>query len=117
MLSKIMTNRKRSHWVEGKRVIHQILKTINFELYYKKVWESVLSGFIDSDWGGNVNDHKSTYCYAFSIDSSDFSWTSKKQLVVAMSTTEVEYISLSVAGCQSLRLRWMLKEFKCAQTS
>ncbi|TYK16910.1 integrase [Cucumis melo var. makuwa] len=115
MLSRFMTNPKRSHWEAGKRVLRYILGTINFGIYYKKVSESVMFGFCDSDWGGNVDDHKSTSGYVFSMGSGVFSWTSKKQSVVALSTTEAEYISLAAAGCQTLWLRWMLKELKCIQ--
>ncbi|KAA0038926.1 integrase [Cucumis melo var. makuwa] len=115
MLSRFMTNPKRSHWEAGKRVLRYILGTINFGIYYKKVSESVMFGFCDSDWGGNVDDHKSTSGYVFSMGSGVFSWTSKKQSVVALSTTEAEYISLAAAGCQALWLRWMLKELKCIQ--
>lgn len=94
-----MTNPKRSHWEAGQRVLCYIRGTINFGIYYKKVSESMLFGFCDSDWGGNVDDSKSTSGYAFSIGSSVFSWSSKKQSIVALSTTEVEYISLSTVGC------------------
>ncbi|KAL4017383.1 hypothetical protein IC575_020935 [Cucumis melo] len=113
MLSRFMTNPKRSHWEAGKRVLRYIIGTINFGIYYKKVSESVLFGFCDSDKGGNVDDHKSTSGYVFSMGSGVFSWTSKKQSVVALSTTEAEYISLPAAGCQALWLWWMLKELKC----
>ncbi|XP_008458119.1 uncharacterized protein LOC103497649 [Cucumis melo] len=71
-------------------------------LIAKKVSKSVLFDFCDSDWGGNVDDHKSTSGYVFSMGSGVFSWTSKKQSVVALSTTEEEYISLAAAGCQAL---------------
>ncbi|KAL0556644.1 hypothetical protein IC582_005158 [Cucumis melo] len=84
MLSRFMTNPKRSHWVVF-------------------------------DWGGNVEDHKSTSGYVFSMGSGVFSWTSKKQSVVALSTTEAEYISLAAVGCQALWLWSMLKELKCTQ--
>ncbi|KAL4038008.1 hypothetical protein IC575_001611 [Cucumis melo] len=105
MLSRFMTNPKRSHWEAGKRVIRYILGTINFGIYYKKVSESVLFGFCDNDWGGNVDDHKSTSGYVFSMSSGVFSWTSKKQSVVALSTTEAEYISLAATAYQALWLR------------
>ncbi|KAL0540913.1 hypothetical protein IC582_020938 [Cucumis melo] len=39
MLSRFMTNPKRSHWEAGKRVLCYILGTINFEIYCKKVSE------------------------------------------------------------------------------
>ena len=35
--------------------------------------------------------------------------------MVALSTTEAEYIALSAAGCQALWLRWILKELKYSQ--
>ena len=97
ILSKFMTNPKISHWKAGKSILGYILGTIHFEIYYKKVLESVLFGFCDSDWGGNVNDHKSTSGYLFSMSSGVFSWISKKQSVVALSTIETEYISLAAA--------------------
>ena len=49
-----------------------------------------------------MDDHKSTFVYVFSMGSGVFSWTSKKQSVVALSTTEAEYIALAAAGCQAL---------------
>ncbi|CAL2230353.1 unnamed protein product [Prunus armeniaca] len=48
-----------------------------------------------SDWSGSEEDMKSTSGYAFSFDSGVFSWASVKQSSVALSTTEVEYMSRS----------------------
>ena len=77
--------------------------------------DNVLVGYSDSDWGGNIDDFKSTSGYVFNIGSGAVSWASKKQDVVALSTTEAEYISLSVASCQALWLRNVLHELKCPQ--
>ncbi|XP_038889245.1 secreted RxLR effector protein 161-like [Benincasa hispida] len=81
------------------------LTTIRLEILFAKVPKSVLVGFCDSDWHDNVDNHKSTSGYVFSIGLGVFSYTLKKQLVVALSTTEVEYIALSAAGCEALWLR------------
>ena len=64
--------------------------------------DNVLVGYSDSDWGENIDDFKSTSGYVFNIGSRAVSWTSRKQDVIALSTTEAEYISLSVASCQAL---------------
>ena len=72
-------------------------------------------GYSDSDWGGDTESHKSTSGYVFNIGSGAVSWSSKKQSVVALSSTEAEYIALCATGCQALWLRWMMNELKCTQ--
>lgn len=115
LLSRFMTSPKRSHWEAGKRVLRYILGTVDHGIHYKRNVDNVLVGYSDSDWGGNIDDFKSTSGYVFNIGSGAVSWASKKQDVVALSTTEAEYISLSVASCQALWLRNVLHELKCPQ--
>jgi len=44
--------------------------------------------FFYSDWGGFVNDMKSTTRFCFNLGLGIFSWSSKKQDIVAQSTAE-----------------------------
>ncbi|XP_038891618.1 secreted RxLR effector protein 161-like [Benincasa hispida] len=113
LLSKFMASPKGSHWKAGKGVLRYILGTVDHEIHYKRNVDNVLVGYSDSDWGGNVDDFKSTSGYVFNISSGVVLWASKKQDVVALSTTEAEYISLSAASCQALWLRKLLHELKC----
>ena len=55
--------------------------------------ELKLEGYSDADWGGDVNDRKSTSGYVFKISNGAVSWRSKKQACVAISTAEAEYIA------------------------
>ncbi|CAL9006506.1 unnamed protein product, partial [Prunus brigantina] len=57
-----------------------------------------------------VDTCKSTSGYVFSIGSSAISWSSKKQSIVALSTTESEYVALASAGFQARWLKSILKE-------
>ena len=115
LFNRFMASPKRSHWKAGKRVLRYILGIVDHGIHYKRNVDNVLVGYSDSDWGGNIDDFKSTSGYVFNIGSGAVSWASKKQDVVALSTTEAEYISLSVASCQALWLRNVLHELKCPQ--
>ena len=71
-----------------------------------------LVGHCDSDWGGRINDMKSTSGYAFSLGLGGISWVSKKQGSVAQSSAEAEYISASLATSQAIWLRRILEDIK-----
>ena len=53
-------------------------------------------GFTDAAYGSK--DYKSTAGYVFIAAGSTIMWASKKQSVIAQSSTEAEYIALSEAA-------------------
>ena len=57
--------------------------------YSKVQW--ALVGYADAD-GSMSEDHSAIMGFAFLIDSSTVSWSSKKQEIVSLSTTESEYM-------------------------
>ena len=61
-----------------------------------------LQGFIDVDWAGSPSDMKSTPGGIFSIGSVTVSWYSRKHISIALSLTEVEYVVVSQATCESI---------------
>lgn len=97
-------------------MLRYIKGTLDYALEYVKGMNVVLIGFCDSDWGGSINDNKSTSGYAFSFGNGVFSWTSVKQKCVALSTAKAEYISASEAIAQEIWLRFMLEDFGELQT-
>ena len=60
---------------------------------------------------GNVGDRKSTYGFLFNLGSGAISWSSKKQEVVALSTSEAEYIAATSVACQAVLLRRLVSYF------
>ncbi|GKV45648.1 hypothetical protein SLEP1_g52709 [Rubroshorea leprosula] len=62
-------------------------------------------GYSDSDWAGDLDDRKSTSGYYFNFGATSFSWSSKKQSVVALSTCEAEYVAVASSACQAI---WLL---------
>ena len=108
MLSRFMESSKKSHWEAGKRVLRYLCGTVDEGIFYRKVKDSSLVGYCDNDWGGSIDDCKSTSGYVFSIGSGAISWASNKQSVVALSTAESEYISLAFASCQDIWIKWIV---------
>ncbi|XP_038904259.1 uncharacterized mitochondrial protein AtMg00810-like [Benincasa hispida] len=70
--------------------------------------EFKLVGFSDSDWGGSIDDMRSTSGYCFTLGSSVFSWSSKKQEIVSQSIAEAEFIVAIATVNQALWLRKFL---------
>ena len=74
-------------------------------IFYSKNDPVELFGYTDSDWAGDTVERKSTSSYAFCIHSDVFSWSSKKQQVIALFTAEAKYIATANSATQPLWLR------------
>jgi len=70
------------------------------ELWTKKY--ARLVGYIDSDWGGCINERKDTSGYVFLLGSKDISWSSKKQETMVLFVAEAEYIVVTSIACEAL---------------
>ena len=75
----------------------------------------MLHGFSDADWAGCVDSRKSTSGYAFFLGNSLISWASKKQSIVALSSTEAEYVALCGAAQETVWLRNLLQDVGLSQ--
>nr|XP_017224850.1 PREDICTED: uncharacterized mitochondrial protein AtMg00810-like [Daucus carota subsp. sativus] len=115
------------HWDAAKRILRYIKGTLNYGLMYRKCEKIQLVGYTDADWAGSVEDRHSTTGYCFSMGSSMVSWCSKKQPVVALSSTEAEYVAASIAALECVWLKGLIRsmlgefnydvQFKCDNES
>jgi hypothetical protein len=81
------------HMRVAKRILRYIKGTCSFGVKFLKCQELRLHGFSYSDWGGFIDDMKSTSGFYFNLGLVIFSWSSKKQDIVAQSTVEAEFIA------------------------
>eukprot|EP00253_Pinus_taeda_P023234 PITA_23234 len=64
-----------------------------------------IRGFVDADWAGDLDQRRSTSGYVFNLFGGAVSWMSKKQSVVALSTTEAEYMAATHASKEAVWLQ------------
>lgn len=110
-LSRFMQDPRQEHLVAMKRVLRYIAGTVNHGLVYNKMGEELsLTGYSDSDHGGDANDGKSTTGVIFFLNECPVTWQSQKQRVVALSSCEAEYIAGAVGACQGVWLKRLLAD-------
>jgi hypothetical protein len=93
-VSKFMQEPHELHWKVVKRILRYVQGTITFGIHY--VAESTLDiiGFTDSNWAGDIIDHKSTFGYSLNLGFGPICWSSKKQAAISLSSVEAEYIGV-----------------------
>ena len=99
VLSKHLASPQRNHLAIAKRVLRYLKQTKDLHLSYSRSENSRSTtpyGFTDADWAGDTGDRKSTGGYTFLLANAAVSWKSKKQNIVALSSTEAEYISKNI---------------------
>ena len=66
--------------------------------------------YSDVDHAGNPDDGCSTSGYIITIGTGTISWASKLQTIIALSTTEAEFVAACTAGQEIVWLRALLDE-------
>eukprot|EP00253_Pinus_taeda_P022380 PITA_22380 len=110
LISRFMERPKETHWQAAKRILRHVNGTKGFGILYSSSESFMLIGYTDSDCAGSVDHRKSTSGYVFHMGSGAISWASKKQPVVALSTTEAEYVAATTTACQAVWLRRVLRD-------
>ena len=104
LVSRYQSNPGREHWKAVKRILRYLKGTMDYCLVYQGS-ELRLVRYSDADWGGDLDQHKSTSGYVFLLNKGAISWCSKKQTCIALSTMEAEFIACSVAVQEAVWLR------------
>ena len=111
LVSKFNSKPTEAHLTAAKRILRYLKGTLNLALKYQKSDNGMLmTGYSDADWASDPDDRHSTTRHLFVIAGGTVSWLSKKQAIVALSTTKAEYVALCSAAQEAVWLRRMLYE-------
>ena len=127
-LSHFLSNPGRCHWNEAKHVLTYLKGTSHYAIQYSsntfppgevtgyscgvamKPINSLIEGFSNSDWARCVDTHQLTSGFMWIMGGGTICWRSKLQSIVALSSTEAEYIGATPAVHEILWLRDLLCE-------
>ena len=80
MASRCKSNPGQEKWKAVKRILRYLkgtLDTLDYSLCYQGN-DMQLKGYIDSDWGEDLDERKLTYGFSFLLNNGTISWSSKK---------------------------------------
>lgn len=116
--SRYMSEHGKEHWSALKLLLRYLKGAGDLGILFKadrKYEGDALKGFCDSDFAGNLDNRRSQSGYLFTLYGSIISWKSSLQSVVALSTTEAEFMSLTAAVKESFWLKGILADFGIEQ--
>jgi hypothetical protein len=106
VLSQHMANPNMEHWMAVKRIFRYLQGTLQMKLQFGATPSKEVLGYCDVDWGGDLEDRRSTTGFVFMIGGGAISWSSKRQPTIALSTTEAEYMANTQATKEAI---WITK--------
>lgn len=106
--SRFQSQPTQENWNYLKRTLRYLKKTKDLKLVYSATSNSVLQAYSDADWASDINSRKSTSGLVIKVFNNMVLWATRKQVCVALSSCEAEYIALSVTISEVLWFQKLL---------
>ena len=109
ILSQFIQNPGIVHWEGVKRIIVYLNMMKHYWLTFGGKSRKLVEGFCNADWASQKDWH-SISGYALYLGSGAITWSSKKQHIIALLSTESEYIAQTHTAKEALWLRSFIDE-------
>jgi Reverse transcriptase (RNA-dependent DNA polymerase) len=108
--SRHASNPSTDHFKCLQKILQYLRRTTHDALTIRKNQDHYINAYTDADHAGCTGDRKSTSGYAIFYNRNLVAWGSKKQPVVAQSTTEAEYIAAAEGAKEVLYIKQLIEE-------
>ncbi|KAH9722806.1 hypothetical protein KPL70_006847 [Citrus sinensis] len=112
VVSRFIGNPGKEHWNGVKWILRYLKGTSDHGILFRKVNGATceVAGFVDSDFAGDIDKRRFITGFVFTMSGGAISWKASLQSVVALSTTEAQYIALTEAVKEAIWLRGLISE-------
>jgi hypothetical protein len=108
--ARFASNPDSGHFEMLERILGYLQSTSTLGLLLDGSAPLNIVGAGDADWGGDMQDRKSTSGFAIRIGNSLISWQSSKQKCVSLSTMQAEYIAMTECVKEAVWASKLLKD-------
>lgn len=98
------------HWEAALRILKYLKGTADYVLVYKTETNNNMHAYSDADYASETDKRRSCSGFVVKFAGGAINWHSKRQEIVAVSSTEAEYIALSTTAKEMLYLNQFMFE-------
>ena len=111
VVNRYASNFTKNHWKTVIKIFKYFRHFLDLSLTFSGSFRS-LANYIDVDWIGDKETRRSIFDYIFNFGSEIISWSSKRQVTVALSICEVEYMGQIQTVKETIWLSNLLNELQ-----
>jgi hypothetical protein len=97
-------------------VLRYLAGTVHLGLLFRKGTDLTLTAYVDSDYATDATDRRSITGYVTRLGEATITAHREKQPIIALSSTEAEYIAVTSVGKEIVFLRQLLVDMGYEQT-
>ncbi|XP_041005600.1 secreted RxLR effector protein 161-like [Juglans microcarpa x Juglans regia] len=110
LVSRYIHNPGKTHWHAAKWILRYILGTVDLGLKFEKSEDSLVTGYVDLDYAGDLDKRRSTTGYVFTMAGGPVSWRSILQSTIALSSTEAKYMAVTKVMKEAIWLQGLVTD-------
>jgi hypothetical protein len=110
-----MANPNMEHWMAVKPIFRYLQGTLQMKLQFNATPSKEVFGYCDADWGGDLEDRRSTTGFVFIMGGGAISWSNKRQPTITLSTTEAEYMANTQATKEAIWITKLMMDLRCME--
>ncbi|XP_041025491.1 secreted RxLR effector protein 161-like [Juglans microcarpa x Juglans regia] len=116
VVSKFLSTLRRLHWDAVKWIFRYLRGTTNYGIMLsRQQGDPSVAGYVEVNYARDLDDRRSTTSYVFTLVGGPICWRSMVQPLVALSTTESEYMAVVEAAKKAVWLTGLVKELGIQQ--